>query len=182
MGLTTRAYSPEPEDFKDGNGRWRTRSLFLETNDDEGKFPSVFTLGLSDKEGRVSMRAIYLEANDPTEYRAAKLIFGSFDCWEKLTKSPFFVPHLEKWRVELQRHIKSEAVHVITNVSYGATTGNAQLSAAKWLASQSWVGPELKAPSRGRPTKEHDPAEALKIGLQNAEEDEKDFKRIFGEE
>ena len=180
MRMTTLDYEPKPEDFKDDTGRWRTKSLFIETNDDEDKYQSIFTLSERDKEGRVSMRSVYLSTNDPTEYVAAMQIFGSLDCWTRLCESPFFQVHLEHWRTEMQRQIKSKAVKIITDISKGGKTTNAQLSAAKWIASQRWVGPEIESIGRGRPTKQLDPVQALREGLANAEEEETDYERIFG--
>ena len=177
---TTRKYSPTPEDFKDSTGRWRTESLFMETNEDEDKYPSPFILADNDKDGHISMRAIYLAANDPTEYTPAMQIFGSLDCWARLTKAPFFQQHLANWRSQLQSQIKSSAVSTITSISKGDSGTNAQLSAAKWLASQSWVGPDLETPRRGRPLKNRDPAEALREGLREEEETDQDFERIIG--
>jgi hypothetical protein len=179
MGLTTRSYSTEPESFKDDGGRWRTKSLFVETNEDEKKYPSIFTLGDKDKDGRVSMRSIYLECGDPTEYKAAISIFGSLDCWERLCKAPFFKPHLDQWRSELQRKIKSQAVDTISDISIGVSSNATQLSAAKWLAQQEWVGNTPKANKVGRPLQPRDPEQALKEGLLDAEEENDDYNRIF---
>ncbi len=179
---TTRTYSPTPEDFKDTTGRWRTESLFMETNPDEDKYISIFTLADHDKNDRISMRAIYLAANDPTEYTAAMQIFGSLDCWTRLTTAPFFRPHLANWRAELQNKIKSGAVSTISSIADGTDATNTQLSAAKWLASQSWVGPNLEKPQRGRPVKSHDPAEALREGLREQAETDHDFDRIIHRE
>lgn len=179
MGMTTRSYSPEPDDFKDKMHRWRTKSLFIETNADEVKYPSIFTLADDDKDGRVSMKRVYLKANDPTEYKAAKTIFGSYECWENLCKAPFFKPHLEEWRRELQIKIKSEAVATIGDISAGGKATAAQLGAAKWLATQDWDGNKAAKGQRGRPLKTRDPEEALREGLLNAEEDDEDYKRLF---
>lgn len=177
MGMTTRK-TPPTEILKDASGRWRTKSLFMETNEHEDKYPSIFTLEDSDKEGRISMRSIYLSTNDPTEYAAAKAIFGSLDCWNSLCKAPFFKRHLENWRGEMQRRIKSQAVKAITDIAEGGKGTASQLGAAKWIASQEWNGPELVTKQRGRPLKQRDPMEALREGLLDAEETNEDWERL----
>ena len=180
MSVTTLKYAPKPEDFKDVQGRWRTQSLFLETNKNETKYPSVFTLESRDKDGCVSMKAVYMKSNDPTEYTAAMAIFGSFECWLNLCEAPFFKPHVEAWREELQRQIKSQAVETIGYISSGGKSTAAQLGAAKWLATQEWVGQKPKANKMGRPPKERDPEEALREALIDGEEEKEDYDRIFG--
>ncbi len=177
---TLKKYEVSPEDFKDVRGRWRTESLFIETNRDEGKYPSLFTLGPEDVDGRVSMYRIYMDASDPTEYLAAVHLFGSFECWENLCESPFFKPHVAKWRKELHRRIKSRSIKVIED---GAETGNVnatQLNAAKWLAMQEWDGNEMVAKPKGpgRPPKTKDPEVALKEALLDEEDEKADFDRL----
>lgn len=181
MGMTTRKYSPTPEDFKDVKGRWRTKSLFVELNTDEIKYPSIFTLEGHDKDGRVSMKAIYMKANDPTEYNAAMVIFGSYDCWENLCKAPFFQVHVNAWRKELTQQIRSQAVETIGFIAAGSKATAAQLSAAKWLASQEWNGQKPKSNKVGRPIKVPDPETALKEGLLSVEEEDEDYARIIEE-
>jgi hypothetical protein len=179
MGMTTRKYTPAPAEFKDDQGRWRTKSLFIETNDNETKYPSIFTLGLEERDGRVSMRKVYLKCGDPTEYGAAMAIFGSFDCWERLCAAPFFKPHIKIWRKELQRRIRSEAIDTIGYIAAGTKSTAAQLSAAKWLATAEWDGATPRPNKMGRPPKEQDPVEALREGLLHAEEENEDFDRII---
>lgn len=179
MSVTMLKYSPTPEDFKDVKGCWRTQSLFLETNTNETKYPSVFTLESSDTKGRISMKSVYMKAGDPTEYAAAMTIFGSYECWLNLCEAPFFKRHVEAWRKELQRQIKSQAVETIGFIASGVKATSAQLSAAKWLATQDWVGQKPRVNKPGRPLKARDPEEALKEGLINAEEDKDDYDRLF---
>ena len=177
---TLKKYEVSPDDFKDVRGRWRTESLFTETNRDETKYPSLFTLGPDDLDGRVSMYRVYMDAADPTEYLAAMHLFGSFECWENLCESPFFKPVLARWRTELHRRIRSRSIAVITD---GADTGNinaTQLNAAKWLAQQEWDGNEIK-PTKGpgRPIKVKDPETALREALHDTKEEDEDYARLL---
>jgi len=183
MALTTKSYEVTPEDFKDNSGRWRTRSLFMETNPDESKYPSIFTLADTDQHGRISMRRIYLEANDPTEYMAARDIFGTVDCWNNLCNSSFFKPHLDKWRSQLHCRIRSKAVKQIIEAAYGITDANAQrLNAAKWLATQQWNDnkPIEQKRGPGRPPKLADPETRLREALEDDKEIDEDYLRIVG--
>lgn len=177
---TLKTYEVNPDDFKDVNGRWRTVSLFMETNRDESKYPSVFTLGSEDKDGRVSMQRLYMEAGDPTEFLVAKHVFGSFECWTNLCNSTFFKPHIKRWREELHRRIRSRSIQVVID---GAETGNinsTQLNAAKWLASQEWDGNKMKSTKKapGRPPKVKDPELALRELMRGTEEEDEDFERL----
>ncbi len=175
----TKAYSASPDDFKDVNGRWLTAALFKETNKDESKYPSVFTLGDEDRDGRLSAKRIYMDANDPTEFLAAKHLFGSFDCWTNLCNSPFFKPHIKKWRTELHVRIRSRSVRVIEEAAETGDKTATQLGAAKWLATQEWDGNKMKAKQGpGRPKKVADPDERLREALDEISEDEEDLARL----
>lgn len=169
-----------PEDFKDNQGRWRTSSLFMETNKDESKYPSIFTLGDTDRDGRISMQRLYLAANDPTEYLAAKHIFGSLDCWDNLTRSPFFQPYLASWRKDLHGSIRSRGIRKIEEAAEKGSVNGPQLAAAKWLATQEWDGNKLVQGKRsaGRPPKTSDPEMRLKEALDGIKEEEADLARI----
>ncbi len=181
MSLTTKKYEVTAEDFKDKSGRWRTRSLFMETNPDESKYGSIFTLGEEDKDGRISMRRIYLHASDPTEYLAAKDIFGNFDCWDNLCASTFFKPHLERWRAELHSRVRSKAVRQIEEAAHEGGISAQELNAAKWLATQRWVGNKPLEQKRGpgRPPKLADPETRLKEALHDSKEDTADYLRLI---
>ena len=177
--ITTLKYSASPEDFKDSQGRWRSASLFLETNNDETKYTSVFTLADDDLDGRLSMRRIYMDANDPTEFLAAKHIFGSLDCWTQLCKSGFFKPHVARWREELQRRLRSRSIKIIEDCATSGKVSAAQLAAAKWLATQEWDQNKIVAKKGpGRPVKVDDPSEKLREALNEEEETKEDLARI----
>jgi len=176
---TTKEYSASPNDFKDRGGRWLTASLFMETNKDESRYPSIFTLSDEDRDGRISAKRIYMDANDPTEFLAAKHIFGSFDCWTNLCNSPFFKPHLSRWRSELRVRIRSRSVGIIEEAAITGKIPASQLAAAKWLATQEWEGNRPKPrQGPGRPRKVSDPESDLKEALSEISEDEEDLRRL----
>ena len=146
----------DPKIFKDTQGRQRTRSLFKELETDD--YPSFFTLADSSTATHVSVREKYLEYGDPTEYRVAMALLGSFDHWETLCTLPWFKVHLDKWRKELATRITSEAIAKSREISTGS--GTAALSAAKWLATQGWRETGNK---RGRPGKHELSREAKRL-------------------
>jgi len=141
--------------FKDVIGRWRTQSLFLETEVDpatRAKYPPIFLLKEDkDRDGLTSMKRIYMEQGDPTEYRAALAIFGCWDAWENLvTKAPFFQPYLEKWRAELALRLRSEATNAIIDVGVRhKTMSGTQYQAAKWVAELGWNNQSSSGGNKG---------------------------------
>jgi hypothetical protein len=151
--------------FKDDINRWRTATLFAETNSND-KYTPIFTLEDEDKvlpDGTklISMKRIYLEARDPTEYLAAKRIFSIWEPWEKLSKAPFFQPIIAAWRDELERLLRSEAIQEINAMSKGSKATGTTFSAAKWVAEATWkktyttqeMGDDDNAKGAGRPSK-----------------------------
>ena len=179
--------------FKDVNGRWRTISLFdeLSSVDSKLKYPPIFLLRESeDRDGLTSMKRIYMEAMDPTEWKAAQRIFGCWDAWEALWNCPPFMAELEKWRNELQLKLRSLAVDQIIDTGlHGGKSSGTQFAAAKWLAEGQWKrtvsqGDEEDVPKndgRGRPSKvtiEREAKRQLREISKYHEEASEDLKRI----
>jgi hypothetical protein len=120
-----------------------------------------------------------MDANDPTEFLAAKQLFGSLDCWENLCKSSFFKPHVTKWRAELHRRIRSRSIRTIELAADKGTVNASQLNAAKWLATQEWDGNKpVSNRGPGRPPKSTDPEDLLREALIDDKEDKEDLARI----
>jgi len=128
--------------YKDTIGRYRTQSLFYETN--QSKERPVFTLKPQDHKGLPSMKRLYLEQNDPTEYSFAIGVLGSLEAWIKLSNASWFSKYIDAWRDELELKLRSEAISKMRNL---AEDGNKD--ATKWLAEKGW---EKRA--AGRPTKQ----------------------------
>ena len=137
--------------FKDVIGRWRTQSLFFETNTDRSEFFPPFTLKDADitRDGKVcvSIKQIYMQLSDPTEYEPAMAILGSWQHWQRLLTTSFFLPIVTQWREELEVKLRSQGVKKVID-SLG--DGKQGLSSAKWLADKGWE----PVKSKGRPTKE----------------------------
>lgn len=102
-----------------------------------------------------------MEYADPTEYRVAMALLGSFDHWKRLCGLPWFKPHVDRWRAELSARIQSEAVAKTQEIAKG--TGTAALAASKWIAVRGWEGVPSK---RGRPAKHEVTKEAKRLAEQ----------------
>jgi len=130
-------------------GRYLKRGLFFEQTspDARSRFTPPFTLKEEDHEvdGVIyrSMRRMYLEYSDPTEYEFATAVLGSWDHWTELCDTAWFSPYVSKWRDELEVKVRSQAIKALQE------HGKTKEGAAKYLAEAGWK-PKRKA---GRPTK-----------------------------
>lgn len=139
--------------FLDTSGRPLTQSLFLELG---YRDEAIYTLKDQDYEykGRKlkSIRKIYMETADPTEYSFATENFLSWDHWNRICANKQIAAHINEWRDELEVKLRSNAVRM--NIA-AAQAGNYQ--AAKWVADRGWA-----SRGAGRPSKS-EVAKSLKI-------------------
>jgi hypothetical protein len=155
---------PEHEgQLKDVVGRYRTQSLFKEfrvkqsnrhrpPQPEDAALVALWTLGDDDfikvpgsREKLPSLKALYLEMSDPTEYAFAIEAFGTWAQWLKIKNNKEIKKHLEDWPIELELKLRSEGIRQAVASAQG---GNFQ--AAKFLAKKDWDA----ASKRGRPSKE----------------------------
>lgn len=138
-------FVPDKSRFKNGVGAYITQGLFFELALQEKQF-AVYTLKDADHEvdGVVytSLRRLYLECNDPTEYVFATKYLWGWDHWQRLLGNQMILEEVVKWRDELEVKLRAEAVKAIIDMSGDS------FAAAKWAADGHW---NVK---RGRPTKE----------------------------
>ena len=143
--------------------RWRVGSLFYELRSKEvnGK-PPIWTLGDYDRivDGVTypSLRGIYLDCEDPTEYKFAIKVFDSWKCWAKVSSSKELRRlAFDSWREELDVRLISKGVSsVISEVG----TSKGSFVAAKYLTERGWI---KKKDTRGRPSKKTIANEATKL-------------------
>ena len=148
----------DPDTFKAINnegtlGPLPTQSLFAECPQSkvQSRRRPVYSLlgGLSNKTGLPSAKDIYMELLDPTEYKPALAILGSWKHWKVLTESVFFTPYIESWREELEILLRSKGfVRMMETASN--PDHRSSVAAAKYLSDRGWK--ESSSP-RGRPTK-----------------------------
>jgi hypothetical protein len=153
----------------DDGGKPLTQGLFLELGYGE---KSVFTL----KEQHYtykdkfypSLKQLYLEEGDPTEYSFATKYLLNWKHWMRLCDNRIIRKHIDEWRDELEVKLRCQAVG---DVIKSAKNGNYQ--AARWLADRGW-----ETRGAGRPTKaevEHE----KKVQAAMNDEYKEDVVRLF---
>lgn len=140
--------------FKDKQGRYLTKGLFKETCDLKHIKP-IYTLSDEPKEGFISAREVYMNANDPSEYQVAIDMVGSWEHWKRLCECDWFMECVTRWREELELKLRSNALRSIVNQSL--KEGKEAVSAAKYIVEGGWKGSQNK---RGRPSKDEIKREA----------------------
>jgi hypothetical protein len=153
----------------DGHGKPLTQSLFLEIGYTDF---SVYTLKDIDYtyNGEVypSLKRLYLEMEDPTEYEFASTHLLGWKHWRRLCENKQIAAHIEEWRTELEYKLRSKAVRMMLSSAHG---GNYQ--AAKWFADRGWA-----TRGAGRPSKEEvDKNKAIEGRI--ADEYNEDVVRLF---
>lgn len=136
---------PSKEQMTDDMGRPITQSLFLEINYTE---LSVYTLKDDDHElnGKQypSLKRLYLECEDPTEYEFATTYLLGWKHWLRLCENKAIRKHIDEWRDELEVKLRSQGVKEVIR----AANRPGGLQAAKWLADRGWA-----TRGAGRPSK-----------------------------
>lgn len=154
----------EKEKLRDSTGRPLTQSLFLEFGYNTEY--ALFTINDEDKvyNGKVyfSLKRLYLETGDPTEYSFAKKYLLGWNHWKRLCKNKLFVDLAAEWREELEIMIRSEGVLAVMDQS------NDNFQAAKWLADKGWDKRGAGRPSKADQTREDNIKDRIGEGL-NAE-------------
>lgn len=134
--------------FKNAGGKWITKSLFYELTLAEKPY-AVYSLkeqDHTDKDGKVflSLKRLFLESDDPTEYAFSQEHLGGWSHWQEMQTIAVIAPHIEKWRSERDVRLRSLGVRKMIE---SAEAGNYQ--AAKFLTDKGW-----DVQTKGRPTKE----------------------------
>lgn len=135
---------PSKDKMVDSMGRPITQSLFLEIGYTDA---AVYTLKDNDftYNGRYlySIKRLYLEIADPTEYEFATTCFIGWSHWERICENKVLRRYIDEWRKELEVKLRSQGVKAAIAAAY---SGNFQ--ASKWVADRGW---ETRGP--GRPSK-----------------------------
>jgi hypothetical protein len=149
-----------------------TRALFLELNT-ETMEQVLYTLKDEDVGEYPSLKRLFMEAGDPTEYIFAESYFENFEHWEIICEASWFAPYIAQWRKELVLKIKANA---LLNIQQEADEGGRNAFAAnRFLLTNGWIeGPTTK---RGRPSKTEVKEEARRIAEDHFRLDS-DIKRM----
>lgn len=92
--------------FKNTNGVYLGRELFYETAQMEGRPYALYSLKSEDlkvgEKNYPSLRRLYLEEDDPTEFFIAEKYFDGQPHWKKLCAQDWFLVPLSALREELE--------------------------------------------------------------------------------
>lgn len=159
--------------YKAPNGNPYLKALFFEETGSD-KSSVVYSLKDNDHEGYPSLYRLYMEANDPTEWRFTQQHLAGWDHWEKLCSCIWFLPYVTRWRKELQLRMSSQALARIMAESKASSRDS--FTANRYLLERGWVA---KGESKGgRPTKEAISAAAHHIASQDRQI-QSDFNRLI---
>lgn len=150
------------------NGQAITQSLFLEA---QYSHYAVYSLKDDDCEynGIIypSIKKLYLEEEDPTEYRFATKYLLGIKHWYRIYENKLIQPHIDEWRFELEMKLRSRGIEQLIKAA-----DKGSQSASKFLVDRGW-----SVRSAGRPSKEEIEKER-KIRANISEEYAEDFKRL----
>lgn len=118
---------------------------------------------------------VFLNEEDPTEYKPAIKLCGSWREWQRLKRDwPQFNGYIQEWKDELEIKLESRALQKIQELSKG--DDNKALTAAKFIA-------ETKRRKVGRPSKaEKDRAvkEIARAAAETKDEESRILKLMSG--
>src|SRR5574342_71967 len=135
-------FIPDKTKFKDTMGRYLTQGLFLEPGYNTEY--AIYTLASEDKEykGKLypSLRRLYIEMADPTEYHFANKYLFDWNQWLRICANEILYKEIEQWQEELEVKLRADAVRKMLSLDNN-------FNAIKWAADGHW---NVK---RGRPSK-----------------------------
>lgn len=147
--------------LKDTMGRPLTQSLFLEFGYNTDY--ALFTLNDEDKTYQdktyFSLKRLYLDVGDPSEYQFARQCLLNWRHWKRITENKLFIPYLEEWREELEVQLRSEGIISVMEQSEN------NFQAAKWLADKGWDKKGVGRPSKADKARENSIKDKLGEGL-----------------
>lgn len=151
----------EKSKMLDDQGKPLTQGLFLEVGYDE-KY-AVYTLKDYDHTWNdklyPSLKKLYLQMMDPTEYLFAEKHLVSWNQWQRLLANKLIRKHIDEWREELKMKMKSMGIREMIGL---ATSENGNFQASKFLAECGW-----DKRGAGRPSKEDvERAAAIEANIQ----------------
>lgn len=129
--------------LSDAMGRPLTQGLFLELG---YKDSAIYTLKDYDHEWEgkkyPSLKKIYLEMEDVTEYDFASQHLMGWKQWQRICENKALAEHVGEWREELEYKLRSRAAKQMIEQA-----GSGSYQATKWLLDRGW-----STRSAGRPS------------------------------
>jgi len=161
--------------FKNASGTWLLKAIFFEMSDSD-KSRVLYTLKPEDHEvdgvTYPSLRRLYLEESDLSEYYFAEKYFGGWPHWKRLLSCSWFVDYLSEIREELRQKLSADATRRLHQIA-ADPKDRGSLQANRAILDS--LKPE-KSPV-GRPTKESIKREADRM-FKDQSEIEDDLDRI----
>lgn len=132
--------------FIDSNNNPMTQSLFLEIGYSDY---AVYTLKDYDHtyNGVIypSIKKLYLQEEDPTEYLFATKYFLGWNHWMRICDNKVLNRYIVQWRDELEIKLRAMGVRALRDMSQ---TENGNFQAAKFLADRGWDKNKVGRPSK----------------------------------
>lgn len=124
-----------------------------------------------------SLKQLYLQENDLTEYDFARKHFVNWDHWQTVSKSWYLKDHVAKWREELEIRITTDALKMIQ--AEAISESKFAYNANRYLADKGWKPKEEKATKKGagRPSKASIAEETARL-VSESHDIEKDLIRL----
>lgn len=164
--------------FKDTIGRFLTQSLFIEL--EFKKNTALYSLGEEDRTIKgityPSLKRLYLELEDPTEYEFAITYFYSWPHWLRICQNIKLATFIDEWRAELEIKLRSRGIKKMIATA-GSSTKDA-VTASKWLSDRGWTKRKAGAPSKDEIARERKIAAGISSEV---EEDRKRLKLVSNE-
>ena len=105
--------------FKNNRGMFLTASLFIEHNYDYSL--AVYSWGdrdfKNDKGEFPSLKRLYLEMADVTEYEFASTYLDGWRHWKTLLESPACRKHIDEWREELELKLRAQGLRQMIDMA-----------------------------------------------------------------
>lgn len=142
--IISNIYTKNP--FRNSNGSRYTLSLFYELTGSD-KQTVRYTLKDVDHKGYPSLKRLYLEEGDTTEYLFSIKHLDGYEHWQMIANAEWFKPFITQWREELR--VKKEAEYIQKLQDIADSDGKDRSSAIKTLLER--VRKAKEGPKRGRP-------------------------------
>lgn len=155
----------------DSMGKPITQSMFLEIGYTDS---AIYTFKDEDYEYKgkyyPSLKRLYLELEDPTEYEFANTYLLGWKHWRRLCENKLIRKQIDEWREELELRLRSKGVKEMIALA----SSDKGYQAAKWLVDRGW-----DVRGKGRPSKDEIEREK-KFQSRVADEYSGDVVRLFG--
>ncbi len=160
------------QQFTNSVGKFYTKALFYEQTLAD-KASVVYTLKDVDHKGFDSLKRLYMDMDDLTEYDFAIQHLANWEHWKLLCECTWFKPIVSLWREELHLRHAASALRQVKRIA--ATNENGSMAANKYLLEKGW---QKNLDPVGRPSKEAIKKKAKEMVL-TEQEIEEDHSRIF---